>query len=569
MMIDDLTGRLEECLVRERRVRKKDLAKACSVRARTGESLGRVLVRMDLIAEEDLLDLLVERLYLPRVDLEGCAIGAEVLRLVPEKIAREHGILPLFKIQNVLTVAMADPLDAVALEAVSAHTNCEVEIAVARASAVADAIRQYYGDSGSFADLVDGMHGLIQQAGTFRDDQPERMQRLAEGAPVVDLVNSMINQAIRERASDVHVEPGANEMRIRFRVDGRLREFARVPQHLHLPMVSRIKIMSNIDIAERRIPQDGQVEINLGDRVVDLRVATYPSIYGEKIAIRILDRSMGLMSLRDLGLPETLLPRFEEAITNPYGLFLVVGPTGAGKSTTLYAVMQRVRADDKNAITIEDPVEYTVEGMTQGQVNINAGLTFPEGLRAMVRQDPDIIMIGEIRDLESAEIAVRAALTGHQVFSTLHTQTAASAVNRLLDMGLDSYLVASSLEAVVAQRLVRRICPHCRAPYDPGDTIRQDFALARRKGVVFYRGKGCSQCRGSGYLGRVGLYELLTVDERIRELITARTSADVIQALAVEHGMRTMREDGLDKVLAGQTSFEEVIHATVGDSSEG
>jgi type II secretory ATPase GspE/PulE/Tfp pilus assembly ATPase PilB-like protein len=412
------------------------------------------------------------------------------------------------------------------------------------------------------------MRGFTEEAAAIREDQPQRMQRMAEGPPVVRLVNSLLTQAIQERASDIHIEPGSDDIRIRFRIDGRLREFARIPQRLQLPVASRIKIMSNLDIAERRIPQDGQVELNLGDRIVDLRIATYPSIHGEKIAIRILDRSLGLKHLGELGMPEALLPRLEETIANPYGLFLVVGPTGAGKSTTLYAVMQQVRSEDKNALTIEDPVEYKIDGLTQGQVNVKAGLTFAEGLRAMVRQDPDIIMIGEIRDVESAEIAVRAALTGHQVFSTLHTQTAASAVTRLLDMGLDPYLVASSLEAALAQRLVRRVCTHCREPYAPGDKIRRDFALARREGVAFYRGKGCKQCRGTGYLGRVGLFELLVVDPQIQELIMARTPADIIQARAVDQGMRTLRDDGLDKVLAGLTSFEEIIRATFGHSAE-
>ncbi len=567
-MRENAATELGDRLVQEGLVREEEMARARSAQARTGESLGTVLVKMGLIAEDRLLGFLGERLNLPHVNLKEYLIDPEIIRLVPEKIARQHRILPLFKIENVLTVAMADPLDVIALDAVRRHTKCEVEAVVAGDSSIQEALLQYYGTAHSLEDLVEGMRGFSEEAASIREDQPQRMQRMAEGPPVVRLVNSLLTQAIQERASDIHIEPASGDIRIRFRIDGRLREFARIPQRLALPVASRIKIMSNLDIAERRIPQDGQVELNLGDRIVDLRIATYPAIYGEKIAIRILDRSLGLKNLGDLGMPDTLLPRLEETIANPYGLFLVVGPTGAGKSTTLYAVMQRVRSEDKNALTIEDPVEYKIDGLTQGQVNVKAGLTFAEGLRAMVRQDPDIIMIGEIRDLDSAEIAVRAALTGHQVFSTLHTQTAASAVTRLLDMGLDPYLVASSLEASLAQRLVRRICPHCREPYTPSEKIRKDFALARREGVVFYRGKGCKQCRGTGYLGRVGLFELLIVDQNIQELIMARASADHIQARAVEQGMRNLRDDGLDKVLSGLTSFEEIIRATFGHSAE-
>jgi len=567
-MRENPASELGDRLVREGLVREEEMVRARTAQSRTGESLGTVLVKMGLIAEDKLLAFLAERLNLPHVNLKEYLIDPEIIRLVPEKIARQHRILPLFKIENVLTVAMADPLDVMALDSVRRHTRCEVEAVVSSDSAIQEALLQYYGSSHSLEDLVEGMRSFTEDAATIREDQPQRLQRMAEGPPVVRLVNSLLTQAIQERASDIHIEPGADEIRIRFRIDGRLREFAKIPQRLAQPLASRIKIMSNLDIAERRIPQDGQVELNLGDRIVDLRIATYPSIYGEKIAIRILDRSLGLKNLGDLGMPEGLLPRLEETIASPYGLFLVVGPTGAGKSTTLYSIMQRVRSEDKNALTIEDPVEYKIEGLTQGQVNVKAGLTFAEGLRAMVRQDPDIIMIGEIRDVESAEIAVRAALTGHQVFSTLHTQTAASAVTRLLDMGLDPYLVASSLEAALAQRLVRRICSHCREPYTPSEKIRKDFAVARREGVVFYRGKGCKQCRGTGYLGRVGLFELLRVDEHIQELIMARTPADIIQARAVEQGMRTLRDDGLDKVLAGLTSFEEIIRATFGHSAE-
>jgi type IV pilus assembly protein PilB len=567
-MRENPASELGDRLVREGLVREEEMARARAAQTRTGESLGTVLVKMGLVAEEKLLSFLAERLNLPHVNLKDYLIDPEIIRLVPEKIARQHRIVPLFRIENVLTIAMADPLDVMAIDSVRRHANCEVEAVVSSDSAIQEALVQYYGTAHTLTDLVEGMRGLTEEAGAIRDDQPQRMQRLAEGPPVVRLVNSLLGQAIQERASDIHLEPGPEEIRIRFRIDGRLRESARIPQRLQLPVASRIKIMANLDIAERRMPQDGQVELNLGDRIVDLRVATYPSIYGEKIAIRILDRSIGLKNLGELGMPEALLPRLEETIANPYGLFLVVGPTGAGKSTTLYAIMQRVRAEDKNALTIEDPVEYKIEGLTQGQVNVKAGLTFAEGLRAMVRQDPDIIMIGEIRDVESAEIAVRAALTGHQVFSTLHTQTAATAVTRLLDMGLDPYLVASSLEAVLAQRLVRRICPHCREPYAPGEKILKDFAVARRPGAVFYRGKGCKQCRGTGYLGRVGLFELLSVDPQIQELIMARTPADIIQARAVGQGMRTLREDGLDKVLAGLTSFEEIIRATFGHSAE-
>ncbi len=567
-MRENPASELGDRLVREGLVRAEEMVRARTAQARTGESLGTVLVKMGLVAEDKLLAFLAERLNLPHVNLKDYLIDPEIIRLVPEKVARQHRILPLFKIENVLTVAMADPLDVMALDSVRRHAKCEVEAVVSSDAAIQEALVQYYGTSQSLADLVEGIRGFTEEAAAIREDQPQRLQRLAEGPPVVRLVNSLLTQAIQERASDIHIEPGSEDIRIRFRIDGRLREFARIPLRLALPVASRIKIMSNLDIAERRIPQDGQVELNLGDRIVDLRIATYPSIHGEKIAIRILDRSLGLKTLGELGMPEALLPRLEETIASPYGLFLVVGPTGAGKSTTLYAVMQRVRSEDKNTLTIEDPVEYKIDGLTQGQVNVKAGLTFAEGLRAMVRQDPDIIMIGEIRDLESAEIAVRAALTGHQVFSTLHTQTAASAITRLLDMGLDPYLVASSLEAALAQRLVRRICPHCREAHTPGEKIRKDFAVARREGVVFYRGRGCKQCRGTGYLGRVGLFELLSVDAQIQELIMTRTPADIIQARAVSQGMRTLRDDGLDKVLAGLTSFEEIIRATFGHSAE-
>lgn len=544
---------LGESLVEHGRIIREQLEQAQEEERRSGIPLKKALVKLGFITEEDLTAFLAEQLGVPYVDLGSYIIKPEIIKLVPEAIARRYKLIPIFKIGNILTIAMADPLNFYALDEVRLKANCEVKSVISSEKDIMKAIEQYYGVTGTIEEVAK----VIKE-----EELKRREEDLAEEAPVIRLVNLLLMQAVKEGASDIHIEPERDKLRTRFRVDGILHEVQGPPKHLQQAVISRIKVLSKMDIAEKRKPQDGRFEIKTENKEIDLRVSTIPTIYGENLVMRILDKSSILLKLEDIGFSKGILGRYEELITRPHGIILVTGPTGSGKTTTLYASLNRINSVEKNIITIEDPIEYELELVRQVQVNPKAEVTFANALRSFLRQDPDVIMVGEIRDLETAEVAIQAALTGHLIFSTLHTNDAPSALTRLMDMGVEPFLISSSVIGIVAQRLVRTICPKCKESFEPGDEVLESLGLKKKDGIRFYRGKGCRFCRETGYKGRLGIFEMLLVDERIREKVLARTSSGEIKKIACEAGMKTLRDDGLEKVLEGKTTVEEVLRVT-------
>ena len=481
------------------------------------------------------------------VDLDSYLIDEKVIDLVPKSLAQRYQLIPLFKIGNTLTVAMADPHNIPALDEVGLKTGCEVEPLVSTDIQIKTAIHRYYG-------VRDSIKEIVRE---FAEEGPEPSG--AEEAPAIRLLNLIMTQAVQDGASDIHIEPDRNTLRVRYRIDGVLHEVNSLPRHLQASIISRVKIMGDLDIAESRIPQDGRSQIKVEGKEIELRISTLPTIYGENVVIRILDQSIALMGLEDLGFSKDIIRHYEVLIKRPHGIILVTGPTGSGKTTTLYASLNSINSLEKNIITIEDPVEYRLDLIRQTQINPKAGVTFASATRAVLRQDPDVIMVGEIRDLETAETAIQAALTGHLVFSTLHTNDAAGALTRLMDLGIEPYLISSCVMGSLAQRMVRTICPKCKEHYQPEEEAVKDLGITMAKDLVFYRGKGCKNCWQTGYKGRTALFELLVLNDTIQDLIMQKAPSRMIAKSAGEnHGMQTLRENGADKVLKGITTIDEV-----------
>lgn len=535
------------------------------------ESLGDVLVSMGFITERDRVRGLAEQWGVPFVDVGEVEIDPSLIKLVPENVARKLKVLPVVKKNGKLTLAMKNPLDIFAIDEVRMMTGIDVEPAIASEEDIINAIGRLYRRQIDVGEQIDSVikefdTGDIDfgtEAGGDDDEEIsiEQLRELSEEAPVIKLANLIISRSISDGGSDIHIEPAKDYVRVRLRVDGILHEIMRIPKKVQASLISRFKIMAEMDIATKRSPQDGRIGAIIDGRQYDFRVSTLPSVYGEKVVLRILDKSSVSVGLHKLGmLPETL-EKFESLISRTYGIILVTGPTGSGKSTTLYSVLTKLNSGEKNILTIEDPVEYELEGLTQVQINNRAGLTFASGLRTMLRQDPDIAMVGEIRDAETATIATEAALTGHLVLSTLHTNDAPGAMTRLVDMGIEPFLIASSVIGVLAQRLVRVVCPKCKEQYTPPrDAIgRLGIEVDGDAKVTFYRGRGCDYCRGTGYKGRVGVYELMVVNDRIRDLVLQKASAHVIREAAIDAGMKTLKDDAVAKILLGQTTLEECL----------
>jgi general secretion pathway protein E len=541
--------RLGEMLMERRLVTAEDLDRALELQKERGEKIGKILVDLGFVAMRDVLAALSEQLSLPLVTLDGPPpVSPETERLSP-RFLRQFRCLPVALHDSTLTLAMADPLDFETRSAVRGVTGLKVEPVLAVEQEILDAVDRYYGEAQKQDTDATG-------DGAQAAEDLEHLRDMASEAPVIRLVNAMIAQAVEKRASDIHIEPFEKEFHVRYRVDGVLYLQEPPPRELKAAMISRVKLMAKLNIAERRLPQDGRIKVKTLGREVDLRVSTLPTLYGESVVMRLLDRSAGdFYDLRRLGFDNTMLRRMEHFTALPHGIFLVTGPTGSGKSTTLYSALKLINQPDKKIITIEDPVEYQMDGINQIHVNPQIGLTFASGLRHIVRQDPDVIMVGEIRDRETADIAIRAALTGHFVYSTLHTNDAPSAITRLTDMGVENYLITSSLVAVLAQRLVRVICPRCKVP--AGTRLTPDGET-----VECYRGAGCDSCFGSGYTGRVGIFELMELNDEIRRLIMHNEDAVAITAAARRNGMRNLREDGWLKVKQGITTAEEVMRVT-------
>jgi general secretion pathway protein E len=544
--------RLGEMLIERKLITAEDLERALELQKERGDKIGKTLVDMGFIAMRDVLAALSDQLAVPLVSIEGPpAVSTETETLSP-RFLRQYRCLPLSRDDHTVTLAMADPLDVETIATVRGCTGLKVSTVLAAEQEILDAIDKYYGESAAARGETD----IDLQTGGEASEDLEHLRDMASEAPVIRQVNAIIAQAVEKRASDIHLEPFEKEFRIRYRVDGVLYNQDAPPREMKAAMISRVKLMAKLNIAERRLPQDGRIKIKTLGREVDLRVSTLPTLYGESVVMRLLDRSAGdFYDLGRLGFDDHMLGRMEHYTSLPHGIFLVTGPTGSGKSTTLYSALKRINQADKKIITIEDPVEYQMDGINQIHVNPQIGLTFASGLRHIVRQDPDVIMVGEIRDRETADIAIRSSLTGHFVYSTLHTNDAPSAISRLTDMGVENYLITSSLVAVLAQRLVRVVCERCKAP--DGTRIAPDGET-----VQCYRGRGCEECFGSGYAGRVGIFELMELNDDIRKLILQGSDAIAITNAARRNGMRNLREDGWLKVGQGVTTADEVMRVT-------
>ncbi len=536
---------------------------------RTGRPVRDVIMDMELISEDQLMEVIATQLGGDVIDLAKTSIPEETLRAVPGSIARMYNIVPVHVEPHSAVFATYDLINPEVADEIRFVLNRDISFVVAREDEVKEFVTKNFGDdSESVRDLLSELGQELEHVGEEGKrrggDEVSEIEEMANQAPIIRFVNLILLQAVKDRASDIHFEPFENDFKIRYRVDGALYEMAPPPKHLALPVISRIKVISGLNIAERRLPQDGRIQLPIGGRQIDFRVSTLPTQFGESVVLRVLDRSTVSLDLENLGMPEDIYNWFCEDIDKPNGIVVVTGPTGSGKTTTLYSALRRLNTIDSKLLTAEEPVEYDIEGIVQIPVVEAIGLTFGRVLRAFLRQDPDVIMVGEIRDMETGEIAIQASLTGHLVFSTLHTNDAAGAVTRLIDMGVEPFLIASTLESVLGQRLVRTICPGCKTAYTPDQEILSQLGLSEQAvaGRPFYYGAGCMQCNETGYKGRRGVYEYLRVTDPIRELILDRRPTIVIRDKAVELGMRTLREDGIRCVLDGYTTVEEVLKYT-------
>ena len=558
-------GQLGELLLGRGLITEEQLEMARHQASQRGRSLGRIVIEMGFVTEGGLVSILAEQLGLEFVDLTETNLDASAMALVPEMTARRHNCIPIrFDEDNRLVLAMADPANVVAVDDIRAMAKRDVRTVVATKADVVAAINRHYRlDSAAESLAEEAAEASDYQEATLDDDSAGS----SEDAPIIKLVNLLITQAVNDRASDIHIEPGERNLRVRYRIDGVLHEVMSPPKSVQNGMTSRLKIMADINIAERRIPQDGRIGLKVSNKAIDIRVATLPTVYGEKIVMRLLDKSSVLLQLQDLGFQPENFRRYQDSYKKPYGMILVTGPTGSGKSTTLYATLNILNQPHVNIITVEDPVEYRLPGVNQVQVNPKAGLTFASALRSILRSDPDIVLIGEIRDRETAQIAVEAALTGHLVLSTLHTNDSASAMTRLTEMGIEPFLVSSALDSVLAQRLARKLCERCKEPYVPTEdelaAARFPFDPEVEELPKLYRPVGCTSCGKTGYRGRMAIHEVLTVSEELERAAVDRASADEISKIAKGQGMAFLRDDGLEKVRQGLTSIEEVLRVVV------
>lgn len=553
-----LLDNIGEELVKSGLVSADQLAVVQETQKNLGGDLGHILIRKGFLTKDQILEFLSERLNIPFVSLKDYTIDPDMLKLVPVSLAKKYHFMPLFKIEGTITIAMADPLDVFALDELRGALKCQVQPMLASSEEIDQLISENYRiiDAG---DISDQDIEIIQFGQESADDVADRLQEMASGSKVVAEVNKIIKSAIADKASDIHIEPMEHSVKVHNRIDGVLEERIILAKSMHLPIVTRIKIMGDMDIAERRVPQDGRVRIKIQGQMMDMRLSTYPTMYGEKVVIRLLTRDE-LVGVDALGFDDHEKGIFEMIISKPHGIFLVTGPTGSGKTTTLYAALQQLNSQDRNIVSIEDPIENTIAGVNQAQVNVKAGMTFASAMRSILRQDPDTIMVGEIRDAETADMAVRAAITGHFVLSTIHTNTALGAITRLEDLGVKSFMVGSSMAGVLAQRLVRRVCKHCRTETKIEDA--KLIALGLEPGTKGSKGQGCKHCRMSGYSGRVGLFEISDINNTIRERVIAGATEAQLNDEAKKMGLKTLLEQGIARVLDGTTTIDEVLRVT-------
>jgi type IV pilus assembly protein PilB len=561
--------RLGDMLVKATLITKEQLQKALSQQETGGGRIGTNLVKLGFISEDDITSFLSRQYGVPSINLSHFEIDPAVIKLIPSEIAQKHQIIPINRTGNVLTVAMADPSNIFAIDDIKFMTGFKVEPVVAAETSIKNAINKHYDSAGMVEDIMKNFDDKDVEALREGDDNVNvaELGQAAEDAPVVKLVNLILTDAIKKGASDIHIEPYEKSFRVRYRIDGVLYEVMQPPTRLKAAITSRVKIMSQLDIAERRLPQDGRIKIKMGGREMDYRVSTLPTLFGEKVVLRLLDKGNLQLDMTKLGFEPKALTDFESGIFMPYGMVLVTGPTGSGKTTTLYSALNRLNTTETNIMTAEDPVEFNLPGINQVQMKAEIGLNFSASLRSFLRQDPDIIMVGEIRDYETAEIAIKAALTGHLVLSTLHTNDAPSTISRLLNMGVEPFLVAASTNVIMAQRLARRVCQSCKepAPVPPQALVNIGFSPEEAAKITPVKGKGCMTCSDTGYKGRVALYEVMLIRENIKEAILQGASVIEIRELGRKNGMRTLREAGLQKIREGMTSLEEIMRVTTGN----
>ena len=530
-----------------------------------GKTIAQAMMDGGFIDEAGFYQTIANGLVTDFIDVTERDIAPEILHLIPSGLARLHGALPIEMSGSTLRVALVDPFDLHTAEDLRFALGKDIQVVVSPPEQIEELIKQYYGtDTTSMEDVLKQLGEAGELLQLRETDGDAAVEAEANTTPIIRFVDLVLYHAIQDRASDIHFEPFENEFKIRYRVDGALYEMSPPPRHLALPVISRVKVMANMNIAERRLPQDGRIQKNIAGRNVDLRVSTLPTQYGESLVLRVLDRSIVNLDLEALGMPDYIYNFLLEMIERPNGIFIATGPTGSGKTTTLYSCLRRINTIDSKLITVEEPVEYDLEGIVQVPVNEGIGLTFARALRSFLRQDPDRIMVGETRDLETAQIAIQASLTGHLVFTTLHTNDAPGAITRLIDMGVEPFLISSTLEAVLGQRLLRSICRQCRTTYEPSDTFLAELGISRADigDKQFFYGKGCDACNNTGYKGRKGIYELLKITDPVRELINERAPTVTIRQKAIELGMITLRQDGLRSIYAGDTTIEEVLRYT-------
>ncbi len=555
--------KLGELLVEVGLITAQQLEQAITEHRKAKMKLGQYLIWQGILDEIRMVEVLSRQLRLDRYYSDRHPLDPGVSQLVGVDFVQKYQAAPLRKDGNLLLIAMTDPLDIEVLDRVENMTGCEVKAVICTEQELNNLLKNLYGDTSGIGGVLDDIQ-FRKDADEIEEKEGEdlldvsSLQGMAEGAPVVRLVNEILSQAVREGASDVHISPEKESLHIRFRIDGKLRDVPSPQKNYHLPIISRVKILANMDIATMRLPQDGRFSVKMNHKEINIRASTIPTIYGENLVLRLLDTSSGIFSLEQLGMSEEERDKTEEMLGKPYGMFLSTGPTGSGKTTSLYAILKRINQPDINIITLEDPVEYRVDTIRQTQLNRKAGMTFASGIRSILRQDPDVIMVGEIRDSETATIAVQAALTGHRVLSTLHTNNAAGAITRFLDMGIAPFLVSSVLLLSIAQRLVRKVCPYCRERYDPPDSLLNYWGGLSRNGSTYYQAKGCINCLNTGYKGRTGIFEVLVIDEMVQEMILRGKSAhDITRATQQAGKLRTLRENAAQKICKGLTTFEE------------
>ena len=564
---------LGQILVEEGFCTQEDVENGLKEQAVSGIPIGQMLVSMGLIEEEELVYALALQSGWEMIQLEGLTIPEDIIKKVSPSIAKLYNVVPVRMEGESVVVAMSDNLNVSVLDDLRFILNCDVQGAITTKKGIDQALENYYaGQDESFEDMIseiddfseDAMSQMMAGAGDEEIDI-QSLEQMSSEAPVIKLLNLVLLQAIKDQASDIHFEPFEHEYKIRYRIDGALYDMMPPPKHLSLAIASRIKVMAGLNIAERRLPQDGRIQLTIAGRSVDLRISCLPTMFGESVVIRVLDRSVVSLDLEKIGLGDANMKELERLIDLPNGILVVTGPTGSGKTTTLYACLNRINTPELKIVTTEDPVEYEIDGLIQTPINPEIGVTYARCLRSILRQDPDKILVGEIRDIETAEIAIHASLTGHLVFSTLHTNDAPSSITRLLDMGLEPYLISATLESIVAQRLVRTICPKCKKEYEPTSEMLYNINLSEEdvRGQIFYYGEGCSNCNNTGYKGRTAIFEILNITEGIKELIMEEASTEMIRDCGVQEGMRTLREAGIEKVFNGITTIEEVVKETM------